>query len=143
MGAQEVVPFEMLVLDNALHTVIGKFNRHLNMIKPIFNVLLEETVASPSDKILRRILAFKKSLISFENNVLFIEEAINSFLASDKDMSSLYLSEKRDITEHEEVELLLEGYRLDLKVNSIQYNQRNTMWLYQQSFCRFLLLSLR
>jgi hypothetical protein len=54
------------------------------MIKPIFNVLLEETVKSPSDKILRRILAFKKSLISFENNVLFIEEAINSFLGNDK-----------------------------------------------------------
>jgi hypothetical protein len=31
-------------------------------------------------------------------------------------MSSLYLSEKRDVKEHEEVELLLEGYRLDLKV---------------------------
>lgn len=54
------------------------------MIKPIFNVLLEETVKSPSDKILRRILAFKKSLISFENNVIFIEEAINSFLENDK-----------------------------------------------------------
>ena len=54
------------------------------MIKPIFNFLLEETVKSPSDKILRRILAFKKSLISFENNVLFIEEAINSFLGNDK-----------------------------------------------------------
>ena len=73
----ETVPFEMLVIDNALHTVISKFNRHLNMIKPIFKVLLEETVASPSDKILRRILAFKKSLISFENNVLFIEVNLN------------------------------------------------------------------
>ena len=118
MGTTEVVPFEMLVIDNALHTVIGKFNRHLTMIRPIFNVLLEETVASPSDKILRRILAFKKSLMSFESNVLFIEEAINSFLANDKDMSSLYLSEKRDVAEHEEVELLLEGYRLDLQVNT-------------------------
>jgi hypothetical protein len=49
----ETVPFEMLVLDNALHTVISKFHRHLNMIKPIFKVLLEETVAKPSDKILR------------------------------------------------------------------------------------------
>ena len=118
MGTPEVVPFEMLVIDNALHTVIGKFNRHLTMIRPIFNVLLEETIASPSDKILRRILAFKKSLMSFENNVLFIEEAINSFLANDKDMSSLYLSEKRDVSEHEEVELLLEGYRLDLQVHN-------------------------
>lgn len=129
----------MLVLDNALHTVISKFNRHLNMIKPIFNVLLEETVASPSDKILRRILAFKKSLMSFENNVMFIEEAINSFLASDKDMSSLYLSEKRDASEHEEVELLLEGYRLDLKVseNSLLGSLFLKVWTTRNRYCNY------
>jgi len=111
----EVVPFEMLTLDNALHTVIGKFNRHLKMIRPIFNVLLEETVKNPSDKILRRIMAFRKSLLTFEQNVLYVEESVNKFLSNDLDMSSLYLSEKRDISEHEEVELLLEGYRLDLQ----------------------------
>ena len=30
-------------------------------------------------------------------------------------MSSLYLTEKREVWQHEEVELLLEGYRLDLE----------------------------
>ena len=36
-------------------------------------------------------------------------------------MSNLYLSEKRDISEHEEVELLLEGYRLDLQVTKSRF----------------------
>lgn len=30
-------------------------------------------------------------------------------------MSNLYLTEKREVWQHEEVELLLEGYRLDLE----------------------------
>jgi hypothetical protein len=53
---RQLIPFELLVLDTALHAVISKFIRHVNLVKPIFNVLLEETVARPSDKILRRIL---------------------------------------------------------------------------------------
>ena len=32
-GHSVVIPFEMLVLDNALHTVIGKFSRHLGLIR--------------------------------------------------------------------------------------------------------------
>ena len=67
----------MLVLDNSLHTTIGKFLRHLSIVKPIFNILLEETVANPSDKILRRILAFKKSISMFEANVESMEKSIN------------------------------------------------------------------
>ena len=30
-------------------------------------------------------------------------------------MSNLYLTERREVWQHEEVELLLEGYRLDLE----------------------------
>jgi hypothetical protein len=40
-------------------------------------------------------------------------------------MSNLYLSEKRDVSEHEEVELLLEGYRLDLQ--EIQLSNRTML----------------
>jgi hypothetical protein len=54
-----------------------------------------------------------------------MEEAINSFLESDFEMSNLYLSEKRDVSEHEEVELLLEGYRLDLQ--EIQLSNRTML----------------
>ena len=56
-----------------------------------------------------------------------MQEAINSFLVSDKDMSSLYLSEKRDASEHEEVELLLEGYSLDLKVRLLRVPLERSM----------------
>jgi hypothetical protein len=42
-----------------LQAVTSKFNRHLSLIKPILNVLLEETVSNPSDTMLRRILVLK------------------------------------------------------------------------------------
>ena len=95
------------------------------IFRPIFNILLEETVANPSDKILRRILAFKKSLSSFETNVVCMENAINSILENDLEMSSLYLSEKREVWEHDEIELLLEGYKVDLQ--EIQMSNRTML----------------
>ena len=55
-----------------------------HFFRPIFNILLEETVANPSDKILRRILAFKKSLNSFESNVVCMENSIEAFLENDE-----------------------------------------------------------
>ncbi len=84
----------------------SKFNRHLSLIKPILNVLLEETVGNPSDTMLRRILAFKKSLMSFETSVVSVEKAVNSLLSNDLDMADLYLSQDRDEHEHEEVSLV-------------------------------------
>ena len=44
-----------------------------------------------------------------------MSQCFSRFLESDEDMSSLYLTEKREVWQHEEVELLLEGYRLDLE----------------------------
>ena len=86
----------------------SKFNRHLSLIKPILNVLLEETVGNPSDTMLRRILAFKKSLMSFETSVVSVEKAVNSLLSNDLDMADLYLSQDRDEHEHEEASAVLD-----------------------------------
>jgi len=88
-----------------IQAVTSKFNRHLSLIKPILNVLLEETVSNPSDTMLRRILAFKKSLMSFETSVVSVEKAVNSLLSNDLDMADLYLSQDREMHEHEEVSL--------------------------------------
>jgi len=102
------VSFEMLVLDNALFAVIGKFNRHLTVVKPIYKILHQETVKKPSDKIMRRILALKKSLLSFLSNVKSVSDTFEMKI----DISELNLSSK----ENHEVAfgVIVEGYKCDL-----------------------------
>ena len=62
----EEVPFEMLVLDNALNAITSRFYRTVGLMKPVFNKLMEMAHHSPSDKSLKKLLAFKKSLMAFE-----------------------------------------------------------------------------
>ena len=61
--------FELVVLETALHSVTDKFKRHLNLLKPVLELLLRETSANPSASMLRRMLAFRKSLAAFEMSV--------------------------------------------------------------------------
>jgi hypothetical protein len=61
--------FELVVLETALHAVTDKFKRHLNLLKPVIELLLRETSSNPSAAMLRRMLAFRKSLAAFEMSV--------------------------------------------------------------------------
>ena len=56
-------------METALHSVTDKFKRHLNLLKPVLELLLRETSANPSASMLRRMLAFRKSLAAFEMSV--------------------------------------------------------------------------
>jgi hypothetical protein len=62
----EVVPFEIVVLDNALCATTTLFSQNLSTAKPVFDVLLDLAVRNPCDTTLKKILTFKKSLMSFE-----------------------------------------------------------------------------
>lgn len=104
--------FELSVLDNALFAIAGKFNRHLNVVKPIYKILHEETLRKPSDKVLRRILALKKSLLFFSSNV----KSVSDTIYKNFDISGLNLSAKEDDVEHKEaVGLIIKGYHCDLQ----------------------------
>lgn len=116
------IPFEMLALDNAFHTLIGKFSNHLSAIKEVFGALQRETIMNPTDKVLRRIIAFRKSLIAFEQSVRQTEDSIRNILSNPALLSNLYLGENIVSSEHEEVELILEGYLLDIQ--EIQFSSQ-------------------
>ena len=58
-------------------------------MKPIFNKLLEESIANPSDTMLEKFLAYKKSLMAFETSVYSVKKALDGLLENDLDMADL------------------------------------------------------
>uniref|UniRef100_A0A0K2UMS4 Magnesium transporter MRS2 homolog, mitochondrial n=1 Tax=Lepeophtheirus salmonis TaxID=72036 RepID=A0A0K2UMS4_LEPSM len=104
-----------------------KFNRRLEIIKPILDILLNETSTNPDASMLRRLLAFRKSLSVFQTNVEQVRYAVSSLLKVDEDMDALYLSRKVESGHHEEVELLLEAYDADLRELESQILSMKTM----------------
>ena len=58
-------------------------------MKPIFNKMLEESLISPSDTMLEKFLAFKKSLMAFKTSVYSVKKALDELLENDLDMADL------------------------------------------------------
>lgn len=107
--------FEHVILENALENIVRKFRRHLQIIKPALEMLLQQIEQNPETNGLKRLLAVKKSLAEFEQNVEHVMKVIRAVLGDDEDMLSLYLTHPdRREGEQEEVELLLSSYSADL-----------------------------
>jgi len=114
-GSFQDLDFEHIVLESALECVTVKFRRHLQIIKPALEMLLQEVEQNPETGGLRRLLAVKKSLAEFELKVESVMKVLRHLLAEDETMLSLYLT--RNVKEQgsqEEVELLLNSYTADL-----------------------------
>lgn len=108
--------FEHIVLESSLDNVVKKFKRHLEIIKPALDVLLHKVAEEPGTYNLRRLLAFRKSLSEFEQNVCQCLKLVRALTANDEDLVGLYLTHKdREITDHEDMELLLEAYCADFE----------------------------
>ena len=71
--------FEQVVLETALENVVAKFSRHLHIIKPALEMLLQQVEANPETNGLRRLLAVKKSLAEFEQNVELVSKEMFGF----------------------------------------------------------------
>jgi len=103
--------FEQVVLETALENVVSKFSRHLEIIKPALDMLLQQVEANPETNGLRRLLAVKKSLAEFEQNVELVSKVLRNLLTDDEDMRSLSLTNEN---EKEDIELLLSSVAADL-----------------------------
>jgi len=131
-NSTENIEFEQKILECALSVTIEKFERHLQMLSPAVDLILQQIACDPSSNMLRRLLAVKKSLGDFESDVLNLSRILQGLLSNDEDMIGLYLTKKRTkISEHEEVELLLESYLADLddihsSVRRIKYRIEDT-----------------
>merc|ERR1719154_787160 len=82
--------FEQVVLETALENVVSKYSRHLQIIKPALEMLLQQVEQNPETNGLKRLLAVKKSLAEFEQNVEHVMKVIRNLLGDDGDMLSLY-----------------------------------------------------
>ena len=108
--------FEHIILESCLSHVTKKFKRHLEIIKPALDVLLQQIALDPATYNLRRLLAFRKSLSEFEQNVSQCLKLVKSLMSNDEDMVGLYLTRPdREVRDHEELELLLESYYADFE----------------------------
>merc|ERR1719334_2741877 len=63
------IDFEHIVLESALSNIVKKFHRHLEIIQPPLDILLQEIAQDPATYNLRRLLAFRQSLSEFESSV--------------------------------------------------------------------------
>ena len=103
--------FEQVILETALENVVQKFRRHLQIIKPALDMLLQQVESNPETNGLRRLLAVKKSFAEFEQNVELVSKVIRNLLADDEDMTNLSLT---NLGEKEDIELLLSSVSADL-----------------------------
>ena len=107
--------FEHVILENALEYVVQKFRRHLHIIKPALEILLEQIESNPETNGLKRLLAVKKSLAEFEQNVDLVRKTVWNILSDDEAMINLYLTNSDiQVGEQEEVELLLTSIVSDI-----------------------------
>lgn len=103
--------FEQVILETALEFVVQKYRRHLQIIKPALEMLLQQVEGNPETNCLRRLLAVKKSLAEFEQNVELVSKVLRHLLADDEDMASLSLT---NVGDKESIELLLSSVSADL-----------------------------
>jgi len=111
----ERMDFEHVVLEQALSHVTARFSRHVWLTKPALEMLLQQISLDPSNSMMRRLLAFRKSLGEFESSVQQVHRVLQELLKNDEDLHSLYLTSTcRAPHDHSEVELLVEAYFHDL-----------------------------
>ena len=67
------------VLDNAFQTINEKYRKHLKIIKPALDQLLIMVEENHQASGLKELMAVKKSLSQFEQNMLNVKTEINKF----------------------------------------------------------------
>ena len=116
-GKESASSFEIIVLEVVFSNVASKLMNNLSVIKPVLEALMHEILSSnpPTQQMLRKILALKQNIAKFKNDVQAMETVIQNILSNDKEMADLRLTfldqvGQIDVTEHEDVELLLEAF---------------------------------
>ena len=107
-----------------------KFGRHLQIIKPSVEMILQQIEANPETNGLKRLLAVKKSFAEFEQKVEHYAKILRNILADDEDMRRYLISSLQKLfllnvfffyslhlsnadegpNQHEDVELLLGSF---------------------------------
>lgn len=109
------LPYELRALEAVLINVTGVLEAEYESVsEPIIRILRELEEDIDRDK-LRHLLIYSKKIGTFEQKARLVRDAIDDLLEADDDLVTMYLSERaqsrhRDLSNHNEVEMLLESY---------------------------------
>lgn len=116
------LPFEFRAMEGVLVDVCARLNANLGNLIPSVDMVLD-TLSTTTDfggntvqDCLDRLLPLENSLNEFALHVDQLRRTLHEVLASDEDMSMMYLSDFRDtgrrrrVDQHDEVEIMLENY---------------------------------
>lgn len=91
--------FEHIVIEKAIESVVEKFTKHLQIVKPALDVLLQEIEDNAETNGLKKLLAVKKSLAQFQQNVDYVIRAVSGVMEDSDDIANMKLrpNERGDI----------------------------------------------
>lgn len=112
------LPFEFLVLETILQSVLQSYNARFAHLQPLLvHTLRQVQLQHITHSVLENVLKYDKSLTELTAAVDSFRNAVLEVLSNDQDMSEMYLTDfknsggvKRKREQHEEVELLFETY---------------------------------
>ncbi|KAI7857669.1 hypothetical protein BDC45DRAFT_500349 [Circinella umbellata] len=136
------LPFEFRAIEAILVSITSSLQSELEVLEtPVIKLLSDlEDIADVEESVkqshLRDLLQYSKKLAKFEKDALSIHDAIDDLLDHDEDLAAMYLTAKkagkpRALSDHEEVELLLEAYlkqteEIASKASSLISDMRST-----------------
>ncbi|KAH8084261.1 cora-domain-containing protein [Filobasidium floriforme] len=107
--------YEHRVLESILVSVAVALEEEMKYTREVVNDLLADFESDISRDNLRRLLHYSRRIAGFQSRAKYVLGSIEEVLESDEDLSAMYLSAKmahqpRGLTDHEELELLLESF---------------------------------
>ena len=109
------LPYEFRALEAILISVVTALDAEMRVLKNLVEQLLLELEGGIHRDKLQSLLVYSKRLNTFLRKATLIRDHLDEFLEEDKDLSDIYLSDKkrgliRSEDQHDEAELLLESY---------------------------------
>lgn len=111
----EGLPYEFRALEAILISVVTALDAEMRVLKNLVEELLLQLEEGIHRDKLQSLLVYSKRLNTFLRKATLIRDHLDEFLEEDKDLSDMYLTDKklgnnRPEDQHDEAELLLESY---------------------------------
>lgn len=142
---------ELRILDNILSYICSIYDNKLDSEMANFLTLVNNINTGNND--FNNLVKIHNQLVNYQTKVSDIKNVIDELLASDEDMSKIYVSrENNPIDDHNEVELLLENYEKHTQeilneisgiLKDLDINQRVMNLNYANSRNKIALLNLK
>ncbi|KAG8991169.1 magnesium ion transporter [Tulasnella sp. JGI-2019a] len=109
------LPYEFRALDSILLSVLSALEAEMVLMRHLVGGLLSELEDDIDRDKFKRVLHYSRRLTAFQNRAKLVQQAIEEVLEQDEDLAAMYLSDRkagkpRIISNHEELEVLLESY---------------------------------